>query len=70
MISKLNTILEDEETNVLVFKNPHDVREKKFHIILNNYLENYLKNYSDQFCKLELKNEQNITDKICIKIKN
>jgi hypothetical protein len=70
MISKLNTILEDEETNVLVFKNPHDVREKKFHIILNNHHEYVLKNYSDQFCKLELKNEQNITDKICIKIKN
>jgi hypothetical protein len=70
MISKLNTILEDGETNVLVFKDPHDKREKKFHMILNNNHEYVLKNYSDQFCKLELKNEQNITDKICIKIKN
>lgn len=70
MISKLDTILQDGETNVLVFKEPHDKREKKFHIILDSYNKYVLKNYSEQFCKLELKNEKNVTDKICIKIKD
>jgi hypothetical protein len=70
MISKLNIILEKGETNVLVFKDPHDIREKKFHLTLHENERYVLKNYSEQFCKLELKNEQDVTDKICIKIKD
>lgn len=67
MISRLNEILEDENSNVLVFKNPHDPREKKFHQNLSNSGNYIMTEYSEQFCKLELnKDKQKITDLGCI----
>ena len=67
MMSRLNEILQEDNSNVLIFKNPHDYREKEFHLNLINSERYILTDYSDQFCKLEIKKDkQKITDQTCI----
>lgn len=68
MMLKLNDLLQNDNINMLVFKNPHDFREKKFHLELVNSNKYILTDHSKQFCKLELKNDkQRISDQVCTK---